>query len=339
MPELGDRTHRLLAIAVFALLAFTAFGLTAGHYPVAWADVVGALGSLTGWHQRSLDETTRSVIVDIRLPRVFTALVVGAGLAASGALFQHLFRNPLVSPDILGVSSGAALGAVWGIFWSMSLIAIQGLAFAGGLAAVALVLCVGYWVRGHARILALVLTGVVVGSFLAAAIALLKTLAEPSRQLPAITFWLLGSFSAAGPRELGVVTAAFVAGLFPMVALRWRVDVLSLPEDEARALGIPVTRHRIVLIAAATLITASAVAVAGMVGWVGLLIPHAARFLVGSAFRHLLPLSALLGASFMLVVDTLARTISSVEIPPGVITALIGAPLFLWMLASTTGRD
>jgi iron complex transport system permease protein len=264
---------------------------------------------------------------------VLAALMVGASLAAAGTAYQGMFRNPLVSPDILGVSTGAALGAVLAIFLSLDVLGIQALAFAGGLAAVGVVYAIGSRLRGHDPLLALVLTGVVMGTLLGSGIALLKYLADPYNQLPAITYWLLGSLAAITPRDLVSAAPLALLGLAPMLLLRWRVNLLALPDDEARALGVDTRRLRTVIVAAATLMTAAAVAISGIIGWVGLLIPHAARLLIGPDFGRLLPLAMLLGAAFLLGVDTLCRTAALVEIPPGVLTALLGTPFFLWLFA------
>jgi iron complex transport system permease protein len=266
---------------------------------------------------------------------VIAAMAVGASLACAGAAYQNLFRNPLVAPDILGVSGGCALGAVAGIFLALPIAAIQGLAFAGGIAGVALVLAIGNRVRGHDRVLTLVLTGVVVGSLFGAGIAFAKYVADPYNQLPAITFWLLGSFTGVMPRDLAFALPLIVVALVPLALLRWRIDVLSLPDDEARALGVDVGRLRLAVVAAATLATSAGVAIAGIVGWVGLVIPHAARLVVGAQFARVLPMSALMGAAFLLLVDTLCRMVSSTELPPGVLTALIGTPVFIWLLVVT----
>jgi iron complex transport system permease protein len=274
-----------------------------------------------------------TVVMQVRGPRVAAALLVGAALAAAGAAYQGMFRNPLVSPDILGVSSGAALGAVLAILLSLGAVFMQLFAFAGGLAAVALVYAVGSRLRGHDPLLALVLTGVIIGTLLGSAIALLKVLADPYHQLPAITFWLLGSLASISPGELLVAAPLALLGLAPMWLLRWRMNLLALPDDEARALGVDTVKMRALVVAAATLMTAAAVAISGIIGWVGLLIPHAARLLVGPGFGRLLPLAMLLGAGFMLAVDTLCRTVAPIEIPPGVLTALIGTPFFLWLFA------
>jgi iron complex transport system permease protein len=274
-----------------------------------------------------------TVVLQVRGPRVLAALLIGAALAAAGTAYQGMFRNPLVSPDILGVSTGAALGAVLAIFLSLGIVLIQIFAFAGGLAAVGLVYWIGSRLRGHDPLLALVLTGVVIGTLLGSVIALLKYLADPYNQLPAITYWLLGSLAAIAPKDVLYSIPLIFVGLAPMLLLRWRMNLLALPDDEARALGVDTRTLRTLVVACATLMTASAVAISGIIGWIGLLVPHAARLLVGPDFGRLLPLAMLLGAAFLLAVDTLCRTIATIEVPPGVLTALIGTPFFLWLFA------
>lgn len=250
-----------------------------------------------------------------------------------------MFRNPLVSPDILGVSAGAGLGAMVGIYVGLPLGGVQGLAFAGGLLAVLLVLGIAALVRRHDPVLVLVLAGVAVGALLGAGIALIKTVADPMTQLPSITFWLMGGLNSITTQDLQVTGPVILAGLVPMLLLRWRVDLLSLPDEEALALGVNVWRLRVMLVAAATLATAAAVSVAGIIGWVGLVVPHMARMIVGPAFSRLLPASLLLGSGFLVVADTLARTAASIELPLGILTALVGAPFFLFLLARGGGRE
>jgi len=264
---------------------------------------------------------------------IAAGMLVGAALAGAGTTYQTLFRNPLVSPDILGVATGAGLGAVAGILLSLPVAGIQGLAFLGGLATVGLVYVIAAALRGHDRTLVLVLGGVVVGALAGACISLVKILADPYDQLPAITFWLLGSLASVKLADLATVAPLVLAGLVPLVLFRWRIGVLSLGDDEARSLGVDVFRLRALVIGAATLMTASVVAVSGVIGWVGLMIPHIARMLVGPNFSRLLPASMLLGASFMLIVDMAARSIARVETPLGILTAVLGAPFFLWLLA------
>ncbi len=317
-----------LACAV-AMGAFAA--LLIGPYPLTPLETLSILAGRQGGG--GTPEQSEIVLLSIRVPRIAASLLVGGALAAAGASYQTLFRNPLVSPDILGVSSGAGLGAVLGIFLSLPVAAIQLMGFAGGIAAVALVGFVASAVRTGDRTLVLVLAGIVVGALTGAATSLLKVLADPYDQLPAITFWLLGSLAGVQPVDVLPAVPVVAIGLVPIVLLRWRINVLSLGDEEARALGVEAGRLRIVVIVCATLVTASVVAVAGVVGWVGLVIPHAARMIVGPGFGRLLPVAVLLGAGYMLVVDTLARTISSVEVPLGILTAVVGAPFFLWLLS------
>ena len=248
-----------------------------------------------------------------------------------------MFRNPLVSPDILGVSAGAGLGAVGGIFLSLPVVGIQVSAFLAGLATVGLVYLIASLIHDREPVLVLVLAGVVVGSLAGAAISLLKILADPYDQLPAIVFWLLGSLAAIRKSEVFAAAPLIVVGLVPLVLLRWRINVLSLGDEEAKALGVEAGRLRLLVIGAATLMTASVVAISGIIGWVGLVIPHIARMTVGPNFSRLLPTAMVLGAGYLLLVDTLARTMARIEVPIGILTAIIGAPFFLWLLAH--GRE
>jgi iron complex transport system permease protein len=313
--------------ATGALLVLVVVAFAVGRYPVSVLELASLLSG------DAVPANVETVVMQVRGPRVIAALLIGAALAAAGTAYQGMFRNPLVSPDILGVSTGAALGAVLGIFLDGNILLVQLLAFSGGLGAVALVYGVGSRMRGHDPLLALVLTGVVIGTLLGSAIALMKYLADPYNQLPAITFWLLGSLAAIAPADLWAAVPLALLGLAPMLLLRWRMNLLALPDDEARALGVDTRKLRTLVVACATLMTASVVAISGIIGWVGLLIPHAARLLVGPDFGRLLPLAMLMGAGFMLAVDTLCRTLAAIEVPPGVLTALIGTPFFLWLFA------
>jgi iron complex transport system permease protein len=290
-----------------------------------------AKAALTGG---DVDPILSTVLWNVRLPRVLAGVCVGAGLAAAGATYQGLFRNPLVSPDILGVSAGASLGAVLGIFLSLPVIAIQLLGFAGGLLTVAAVYAVGAAIRGRDPVLTLVLAGVAIGAIAGAGISLIKILADPYDQLPAITYWLLGSLTAVTRFDVLSVLPALIIGVVPLVLLRWRMNVMTLSDDEAQTMGIDTFRTRALLIAAATLITAASVSITGIIGWVGLIIPHVARMLVGPDFRKLLPASMMLGGGYLLVVDMLARSIALIEVPLSILTAAVGAPFFLWLLAA-----
>ncbi len=305
------------------------------HIPVG--EVFSVLAAMLG--SKAEPSSTYSIVADIRAPRIVAAFTVGAALAAAGAAYQNLFRNPLVSPDILGVSSGAALGAVLAIFLAVPVTAVAGFAFAGGLVAVAAIYVIGNRLASkpgaHDPVLTLVLAGIVIGSLLGAGIALTKYLADPYNQLPAITYWLLGSFASVTRNDLSVALPVILLASVPLFALRWRINLLALPDDEARALGQDTPRLRLIVIVCATLMTAASVAICGIVGWVGLVVPHAVRLLVGAEFSRLLPVSMLLGGTFMLVVDTIGRSVAQIEIPPGVLTAAIGTPVFLWLMAAT----
>jgi len=321
--------------AVLVLGACVLYALTQGRtdmplrdiWQLAWAMWQGAPAP---------SEQVQTILLQIRGPRIVAAMAVGMALAVAGAAFQGLFRNPLVSPDILGASAGAALGAVLGIFFSFGVFGIQMAAFAGGLIAVALVYGVGSTVRHGDPVLVLLLAGVVIGSLLGAGIGMVKYLADPYNQLPAMTFWLLGSLSATHVDDLPALIAPVLLGSAVLILLRWRMDVMSMPEEEARALGARTTVLRLLIVAAATLVTAASVAAAGIVGWVGLVVPHLARFLVGPSFVRLLPTAAVLGGGFLLFIDTLARTIAPVEIPLGILTAVIGSPFFIVLLRRTS---
>jgi len=325
-----------LLIALAVLVAGLLLAFTVGRYPVGLGDLWNVIvGKLTGG-PAGVPAAVENVIWQVRGPRVLAAALVGAALAVAGTAFQGLFRNPLVSPDILGASSGAALGAVLGIFFSLSVLAIQAFAFVGGLIAVAAVYAIGSAVRARDPILVLVLTGVVIGALLGSGVGLVKYLADPYNQLPAMTFWLLGSLAATGVADLVPLFGPVAVGTAVLVALRWRMNVMSLPDEEARALGVSTGPLRIAIVTAATLVTSASVATAGIIGWVGLVIPHMARSLVGPDFARLLPAAALLGGGFLLVIDTLARTMAPIEIPLGILTALIGTPFFIWLLASVS---
>ncbi|MGD8978086.1 MAG: iron ABC transporter permease [Gammaproteobacteria bacterium] len=305
-----------------------------GPFPITVAQFFEAVSHRFGDQPSGADPRIDTILFSIRLPRIAAALLVGAALAGAGTVYQGLFRNPLVSPDILGVSSGAGLGAAIGIFLSLPVFAIQGLAFAFGLGTVALVYLVATAVRGHEPTLVLVLSGVVLGALAGACISLLKILADPYDQLPAITFWLLGSLASVRVSDVAGAAPAVLIGLIPLVLLRWRMNLMSLGDEEAAALGIDPGRLRVLFVAAATLMTAGVVAIAGVIGWVGLVMPHIARLLVGPNFHRLLPTAMLMGAGFLLLVDTIARTMTTTETPLGILTAFVGAPVFIWLLAS-----
>ena len=312
----------LLAVAVIASLA-------SGPLAASPGDLAAALFG-TG----SPDAETA---LALRGPRVATAVLSGAALAGAGAAFQVLFRNPLVAPDLLGVSSGAGLGAALALIAGGSALMIQGSAFAGGLAAAGLALACAAAARGHEPRLSLILCGLVVGALASAGLSLAVVLAEPYSQLPALTYWLLGAFSRATAGEVALGAIPISLGAATLLWLGFRLDVLSLGDEQARSLGLPAPRLRMLAVVAATLMTASAVALAGVVGWIGLLAPHAARLIVGPQASRLLPASLLTGALFALAVDRLTTAFGPAELPVGLVAAALGAPAFLALFV-TSGR-
>ncbi len=322
----------LIALAV--LIAALLLAFTLGRYPAGLGDLFSFVVAKLNGGTAHVPPAALDVLLHVRGPRVLAAVLVGAALAVAGTAFQGLFRNPLVSPDLLGASSGAALGAVIGIYFALGVFAIEACAFAGGLAAVGAVYLIGSAIRARDPILVLVLTGVVIGALLGSGVGLVKYIADPYNQLPAITFWLLGSLAAITASDLLPLFAPIALGTLVLVALRWRMNVMSLPDEEARALGVPTGALRVAIIAAATLVTSASVAAAGIIGWVGLVVPHIARTLVGPDFARLIPAAALLGGGFLLAIDTLARTATTTEIPLGILTAVLGTPFFIWLLAS-----
>lgn len=316
-----------MLVLLLALMMVMVLALLAGQYPLSLAQVIESLGN--GGAAGTAADT---VVWQLRLPRLIAAVVVGAALAAAGATYQTLFRNPLVSPDLLGVSAGAGLGAVVAIFFALPLVGMQLLAWLGGVGAVAMVYGVSLANKRRDPVLVLVLAGVAVSTFLGAIISLLKVLADPYSQLPSMTFWLLGGLNSVSWQELRWAVPLIAVGLLPLFLLRSRINVFSLGDAKAQSLGVNSNRLRAGLILCATLITAAAVSFTGIIAWVGLVIPHMARLVVGSEFSRLLPTSLVMGALFLLLTDTLARTLTQMELPLGVLTALIGAPFFLYLL-------
>lgn len=313
------------------LLLSTVVALSVGRLTIGPGKVFGILVS----HFVPLDvfwsETEARVVMLARLPRILMAILVGGGLAMAGAALQGIFRNPLADPQIIGVSAGAAFGGVLALllFPSSDLVMLS--AFLFGMVALGM----AYWlshVGGRSLVLMLVLAGVVVGALFGALVSLITYLADPQDELPAIVFWLMGSFATASYEKVATVAIPVLAGGMLIYLMRFRINVLSLGDDDAETLGINVKRSRWMVLVCVTAITAATVAVAGVIGWVGLVIPHAARMLTGADHRALLPVSAMLGAIYMLLIDSTARSATPVEIPIGILTAIVGAPVFVVLL-------
>jgi iron complex transport system permease protein len=320
----GGKAIALLALALVAVVLGSA---AIGSYSLSLHDWWSVLKA------PSESGTPGIVLLQIRLPRLLACILVGSGLALAGSSYQGLFNNPMVSPDILGASAGAGFGAAVGILFGFDIVAIQALSFAGGLLAVLLawMLASGLCRRGD-PVLMLVLVGILIGSLFTALISLTKYLADPLNKLPVITFWLLGSFASITPKDVRLAILPIAVGCIPLLLLRWRLNVLCMGEQEARTLGLNTSAMRFVVIVCATLITAASVSMCGMVGWIGLVVPHLARLVVGPNHKILLPTAAIMGGCFLLLVDDIARTVGALEIPVGVLTALIGAPFFLFLL-------
>lgn len=326
----------VLLPVVLVLLGFGA--LAVGRYPVAPMTVLRVgYEAIVGSVSR-VAQIDRTVLLAVRLPRVLTAMLVGAALAASGAALQGVFRNPLVSPRILGVSSGAGLGAALCILViGHNAALVQLSAFVFGI--LAMMTAVAISGRAATRTtLMLVLSGVIVSALAEALISLVKYTADPDDTLPAIVYWLMGSLAGVTWKTTSHVTLPVAFGTTVIVLMRWRINVLSLGDTEARSLGVNVGVSRSIVLIATTVVTAAAISVAGIVGWVGLVVPHITRMLVGPDHRLVIPLSTMIGAGYLLVIDTMARSITSAEIPLGILTAVVGAPVFAILLRKTGGK-
>ncbi|WP_191411983.1 FecCD family ABC transporter permease [Gordonibacter urolithinfaciens] len=313
------------------VIASTLASLMLGRFPITPAEAGGMLANLVVPVEPFWTAQQETLFFQVRLPRIALALLVGCSLAAAGAAFQGTFQNPLVSPDILGASQGAAFGAAVAILLGLGAFGISAFAFAAAIVTVMLVLLVSSRAKGN-HMMVVVLAGVMMSSLLQAAVSYTKLIADPTDQLAAITYWLMGSLTGAKPADLAMAAAPMAAGLLVLFALRWRINILTMGDDEASTMGVNAQRVRIVVIFAATLVTAASVAVTGMIGWVGLVIPHFARMVIGCDYRKLLPASMLMGASFLLVVDDVARLATTSEIPIGILTAFVGAPFFLYLI-------
>ncbi|WP_061214073.1 FecCD family ABC transporter permease [Syntrophomonas wolfei] len=328
-----------LIMTILILMPLLAFflSLCIGRYHIEAGRTAGILFSAIAHIEQAGLELEQSIVLDIRLPRALLAMMVGAGLAVSGAAFQGLFGNPLVSPHILGVSSGAGFGAAMGILLSGHLAVVQLLALLFGILAVMATFMISR-LKGSTQLFMLVLAGVIVGAFFQALISLIKYVADPQDKLPTIVYWLMGSLTGASFHDLLIAIPLIGAGIIIIFLLRWRINILSLDEDEARSMGINVQLTRWIVIAAATIITATSVSLCGIIGWVGLVIPHIGRMLVETDHRKLIPACISIGAFYLLLIDDIARTATAAEIPLSILTAVIGAPFFAYLLRKTGGK-
>lgn len=321
----------ILGLAVFMVVA-AGISLMLGRYPIAPDEAVRMLLSLIFPIEPTWTAQQETLFFNVRLPRIMLALMVGCCLAAAGAAYQGTFQNPLVSPDILGASQGAAFGAALAILAGLGAFAVSVSAFAFSIVTVLLVLLISGRAKGN-RVLVTVLAGVMVSSLFSAGVSFTKLIADPTDQLPAITYWLMGSLTGAKLDTNLLMTAVpMTIGLAILLALRWRINILTMGDDEASTMGVDARKIRILVLMAATLVTAASVSVTGMIGWIGLIIPHLSRMVVGADYRKLLPCSMLMGASFLLIVDNISRITTTAEIPVGILTAFVGAPFFLYLI-------
>ncbi len=307
-----------------------------GRYHISITDTVRVLLSPLMGTMNEMDSTQVSVIFSVRLPRILLAMFIGAGLSVSGAAFQGLFTNPLATPDTLGVASGASFGAALALLFSANLLAVQVSALVFGMCAIMLTHFISQQ-RGKSNIVMLVLSGMVVSSLFQALVSLVKYVADPQDVLPSITYWLMGSLTGISYSRLSLGIPFILSGTMIIFFLRWRLNIMALSSDEARSLGVNVKLVRILIMLAATFVTASCVSMCGQVGWVGLLVPHISRMLYGSNNKNVVPVSISLGAMFMVMIDTAARSATAAEIPISILTAVIGAPFFIALLRKTGG--
>ncbi len=325
------RRYRGLMLGMLAALALIMlFSFWVGYYPLSPSQVLKGFLWKFGY-QGEIEPQAVTIFWNIRLPRILSAVFIGASLSVAGSAYQGMFRNPLVSPDILGVSSGASLGAAFAILNGASAWVVQLFAFAGGVAAVTASYVISRK-SAHSRTLSLVLTGSMIMALCNAGVTMIKYVADPNDVLQQITFWLMGSLTKTDTSSFLWSAVPMALGLGVVFVFRWQINLLTLDEEEAKSLGIPIRRYRLIFISASTLLSAASVCLGGMIGWVGLMIPHLARALVGADYGRLIPASAMLGAGYLLCMDDIARSVLSMELPLGVVTSVMGAPFFIYLI-------
>lgn len=338
----------VILILIIALFLSCTLSATLGRYPISLSELSGitwnkcieladGLGSFFGFKFSGLSSgvfwsaTQEALFLKHRLPRIVLACMVGCSLSTAGACYQGVFQNPMAAPDILGASSGAALGASFAIIMGYMNAVIGIMAFIFSLATVSLVILIGNHALGN-RIVGLILSGIMVSSLASSGTSFIKLIADTEEQLPAITYWLMGSFNGVTSADILFALIPMSLGLIPIFTLRWRINILSLGDDEAQTLGINARYLRVVIIICSSLITAASVAVSGIIGWVGLVIPHMMRLVVGNDYKKLIPATMLFGAIFMLVVDDLCRNLWASDLPIGILTSFVGAPFFVYLI-------
>lgn len=316
-------------IFLFLFVFLTSFFV--GRYPIKPSELILVLLSKIFPIEQSWSNTVESIIINVRLPRILSSAIIGAALSISGLSYQGMFKNPMVSPDVLGTSAGAGFGASLGILLGLSYLSISLVSFSFGLLAVILVTFISSKLMNQ-KTLALILGGIMISSLFSSGTSFIKLVADTDNTLPAITYWLMGSLSSVRKTDVYFLLIVTIVGLIPLVLLRWKLNLLTLDEDEAKSLGINTVLLRKIVIFCATLITSASISVGGHIGWIGLVIPHFTRMLVGCDYRISLPVSILMGSSFLMLVDTISRSLLTSEIPIGILTSFIGAPFFLYLM-------
>lgn len=329
---MDSESKEIISIVLLIFLPIVLFfaSFLIGRYPISPIDVINTV-LCPIFPQLEVSPTITTIVFEIRLPRIIAAMLVGASLAMAGAAFQSIFKNPLVSSDLLGVSNGAGFGAALAIILSGSNVIVQIFAFVFGLISVSITYLISRAYKAGG-ILILVLSGVAISAFFNALISAIKFVADPDDKLPEIVYWLMGSLASVTMDKLIMILIPIIIGFAILLALRWHMNLLAMGDEEAQSLGLNPSRVRLLIIAGCTLLTSAAVSVSGVIGWIGLVIPHMTRMIVGPDNRILIPASLSLGASFLLLIDNISRAVIAIEIPIGILTAIIGVPIFLYLL-------
>lgn len=337
MHNRGNYNIKFL-ILVASFIVAVLFSLVLGQYSLSVVDVIKVVLSKLPFTdiERTWEYSAEKVLFEIRFPRIGAAILIGAALSLAGVSYQGMFRNPLVSPDILGASTGAGFGAALAILLGANYFLISASAFAFGISAVMLAYIISRFSKVN-ETLAMILGGMVISSLFSAGTSFIKLVADTDNQLPAITYWLMGQLSSIKQQDLRFILAPMAVGMIPLLLLRWRLNLLTIEEETSKSVGINISLLRLIVVICATLLTASAVSVSGMIGWVGLVIPHFCRMIYGYDYRRLVPSTMLFGATFLLIVDDIARVSTTAEIPLGILTSFVGAPLFLYLLLTGGG--
>lgn len=340
MQNTKHRNNKIIYL-IFGSILLGSFLLSflVGSYDLSLNNLLHLLWEGTNGSYSGESSSAATIIFEVRMPRILAAMGIGAALSIAGTSYQSIFRNPMASPDLLGASAGAGFGAALGLLFNFNMMEIQLMAFIAGMAAVLITYLIGNFINsGSNSTIALILTGIVVSTLFQAFISIIKYTADPDGKLPDIVFWLMGGLNNITYSDLDFFFIMFCIGAIPLFLLRWRLNALMFGSEEALALGVNATMLQLITIICATILTASSVAIAGIIGWVGLVIPHLARLLSGADNRIVLINSCILGAAFLLLADDAARSIVASEIPISIITSIIGAPFFILMLYSFRGR-